>query len=316
MVSIIVPIYNSEKTIDRCVQSIIGQTYQDLQIILVNDGSTDNSIEKCNAWANIDHRIVVLSKHNGGVSSARNMGMERAQGEYVGFVDSDDIIMPSYVEKLLTMIRNNQADMAICKAKKTVDEPTGSYETHVYNTEQMLDNLLYGKISTGVCGLLVATQIIKCNDLKFAEGYRYSEDLHMVWRLANYSKLTAYTKERHYVYFETQGSAMSKFNSMRRDSLKLFDDLASFFGTQRPQFARRFAKYGVSKNYWSYFWQAAVKLDKKAYMTEMKDLSARKHFVKLITYPAAKISCSALCGIVSFGLFRILAKKFGGKYLH
>ncbi len=316
MVSIIVPVYNSEKTIDRCVQSIIEQTYQDLQIILVDDGSTDSSQDKCKAWTKKDKRVIVITKQNGGVSSARNAGLEQVQGEYVGFVDSDDVIMSTYIEKLLSMIKDNQADMSICKSKKTVEEQVGNFQTIVYDTEAMLDNLLYGKISTGVWGMLVKAEIITVNGLRFAEGYKYSEDLHMVWRLANYSKKTAFTKERHYVYFETEGSAMTKFNLDRRDSLKLFDDLENFFVEQRPRFARRFAKYGVSKNYWSYFWQAAVKLDKSEYMTEMKDLSAKKHFVRLITYPVLKVSCSAICGIISFALFRILAKKFGGKHLH
>ena len=224
--------------------------------------------------------------------------------------------MSTYIEKLLSKIKGNQADMYICKSMKSVEEQVGKFQTIVYDTEAMLDNLLYGKISTGVWGMLVKAEIITVNGLRFAEGYKYSEDLHMVWRLANYSKKTAFTKERHYVYFETEGSAMTKFNLDRRDSLKLFDDLENFFVEQRPRFARRFAKYGVSKNYWSYFWQAAVKLDKSEYMTEMKDLSAKKHFVRLITYPVLKVSCSAICGIISFALFRILAKKFGGKHLH
>lgn len=316
MVSIIVPVYNSEKTIDRCVQSIIEQTYQDLQIILVDDGSTDSSQDKCKAWTKKDKRVIVITKQNGGVSSARNAGLEQVQGEYVGFVDSDDVIMSTYIEKLLSMIKEGNADMAICKSKKKETDETGISDTVFYNDKETLNNILYGKISTGVCGLLVKSEIIKSNGLRFAEGYKYSEDLHMVWRLAHYSKITAFSRERHYVYFDTSGSAMATFNKARRDSLKLFDDLYAFFLKNRPDFAKKFAEYGVAKNYWSYAWQAACKLEKDKYIEEIKELKMRKFFARLITYPKATVSLSSLAGVISVLLFRRIAIMFGKKYLH
>ena len=316
MVSIIVPVYNSESTIDRCVRSIADQDYSDLQIILVNDGSTDKSLEKCLSWKYKDSRILVVDKENGGVSSARNKGLDFVTGEYVGFVDADDMIMPTFVSKLLSMIKEGNADMAICKSKKKETDETGISDTVFYNDKETLNNILYGKISTGVCGLLVKSQIIKSNGLRFAEGYKYSEDLHMVWRLAHYSKVTAFSKERHYVYFETGGSAMATFNKARRDSLKLFDDLYAFFLKNRPDFAKKFVKYGVAKNYWSYAWQAACKLERGKYVEEIKELRIRKYFVRLITYPKATVSLSSLAGVISVLLFRRIAIMFGKKYLH
>ena len=94
-VSVIVPIYNAEKYLNKCLESIIGQTYKNLEIILVDDGSSDNSPIICDAWAQIDSRIRVIHKKNGGVSSARNAGIDLAQGDYIGFVDADDWIEPN-----------------------------------------------------------------------------------------------------------------------------------------------------------------------------------------------------------------------------
>ena len=100
-ISIIVPIYNSERYLDKCLSSIIGQTYKNLEIICVDDGSTDNSLAICNKYRLIDDRVIVIHKNNGGVTSARKAGLKIASGEWVGFVDSDDWIEPYMYEELL-----------------------------------------------------------------------------------------------------------------------------------------------------------------------------------------------------------------------
>lgn len=112
-ISVIVPVYKVEKYIDRCVQSILGQTYADFELILVDDGSPDNSPAMCDAWAGQDSRIRVIHKENGGLSSARNAGMEIAVGEYFHFVDSDDVIHPDCLQILMTCIRRTGAEVAM-----------------------------------------------------------------------------------------------------------------------------------------------------------------------------------------------------------
>lgn len=100
LVSIVVPIYNVEKYIDRCLETIVKQTYQNLEIILVDDGSTDLSGEKCDLWKKKDNRIIVIHKENGGLSSARNAGINIANGKYISFVDSDDFLELTMIEEL------------------------------------------------------------------------------------------------------------------------------------------------------------------------------------------------------------------------
>lgn len=113
-VSIIVPVYNVEKYIDECVQSLIGQTYKNLEIILVDDASPDNCGAICDAYAKQDGRIVVIHKSNGGAASARNAGIDVATGDYICFVDSDDIIHADYVQILLETVKSSNADIAVC----------------------------------------------------------------------------------------------------------------------------------------------------------------------------------------------------------
>lgn len=112
--SIVVPVFNVEKWIDRCLRSILVQSFSNYELIIVNDGSTDSSLKICENYSKNDSRIVLLSKKNGGLSDARNYGLRYAKGDYVVFIDSDDFIEKNYLEKLLTTIKSDNSDIAIC----------------------------------------------------------------------------------------------------------------------------------------------------------------------------------------------------------
>ena len=114
LISIIVPIYKVEKYLKKCIQSIMNQTYLNFELILVDDGSPDDCPMICDNYAKLDNRIVVLHKQNGGLSDARNAGLDVARGEYIGFVDSDDFIANNMYEKLLSGLLAEDADMAVC----------------------------------------------------------------------------------------------------------------------------------------------------------------------------------------------------------
>ena len=114
LISVIVPVYNVESYLERCLKSVISQTYSCLEIILIDDGSTDCSGEICDRYQKKDNRISVIHKKNGGLSSARNVGISLASGDYVGFVDSDDWILPEMYEKLLKIIQKKDCDISVC----------------------------------------------------------------------------------------------------------------------------------------------------------------------------------------------------------
>lgn len=114
LISVVVPIYNVEKYLPRCVESLLAQTYQKLEIILVDDGATDASPAICDEYAKKDARIKVIHKENGGLSDARNAGTVASNGKYIGFVDSDDFLLPDMYEKLVAALEENEADIAVC----------------------------------------------------------------------------------------------------------------------------------------------------------------------------------------------------------
>ena len=137
LVSIVVPVYGVERYLDRCVNSLVGQTYRNIEIILVDDGSPDKSPLKCDGWAKQDDRIVVIHQQNAGVSAARNHGLDKAFGEYLYFVDADDYVEPNLIEILVNRAREDNAQIVFC-----------GYETNMLRSDDSLykvdETKLYG----------------------------------------------------------------------------------------------------------------------------------------------------------------------------
>ncbi|ACU94309.1 glycosyl transferase [Cryptobacterium curtum DSM 15641] len=150
LISVIVPVYNVEKYLDRCMQSIVDQTYRNLEIILVDDGSSDGSGALCDTWAQQDNRIIVLHKKNGGLSDARNAGVQTSHGDWIGFVDSDDYIDKQMYESLYSLIEYTNSDMALCAVADVyadhTDVPAMSAENFtVLTTKEVLSDIFLNK---------------------------------------------------------------------------------------------------------------------------------------------------------------------------
>ena len=155
-ISVVVPVYKVEPYLDRCVESILAQTVTDLEIILVDDGSPDSCPAMCDAWAAREPRIRVIHKPNGGLSSARNAGVDAARGAYIGFVDSDDYILPDMYRRLLAAIREHDAELAIC-GYAYVDQESGAVDAVETGKSPLKDEVLsreqaYEKINAFATG--------------------------------------------------------------------------------------------------------------------------------------------------------------------
>lgn len=179
-VSIIVPIYNAESTIEKCICSIIKQSYSNLEILLVNDGSADCSTEICNKYASMDERIIVLNKENGGVSSARNIGLEYANGEYCTFLDADDWIDSDHI---MSMVKVSQAVDCVIEGYTKETETERSYcllQQKSYDLENLQDDQICSLFINGFIhpcwNKLFKTKIIKANNIIFNTAIHISED--------------------------------------------------------------------------------------------------------------------------------------------
>ena len=152
-VSVIVPVYKVEEYIDVCINSIINQSYKNLEIILIDDGSPDKCGKICDNYCKIDNRIKVIHQENGGLSSARNAGILKATGDYLVFIDSDDYVNPLYIEKLYDTIKSTNTLIGACNYKNIYDnEPVEedkihSFSTNIYTTEEYI-SLLFTELAT------------------------------------------------------------------------------------------------------------------------------------------------------------------------
>ena len=149
LISIVVPVYNVEKYLGTCVESILKQTYSNIEVILVDDGSTDCSGKMCDHYMGQDERIKVIHKKNGGLSDARNKGIIQAEGEYITFIDSDDVVSSDYVEYLYNILEENDGDIAICNPVHCYPNEKIVFEQEtfkrVYKAEDAIVEMLYQK---------------------------------------------------------------------------------------------------------------------------------------------------------------------------
>ena len=197
-VSIIVPIYNSEKYIKSCVDSLINQTYHNIEILLIDDGSKDNSFQICSEFT--DERIKIYKKENGGVSSARNFGLQKATGYYVTFVDSDDLVEKDYIEFLVKAISHDGIDLSICNFYSHARKKS-EFIVDVKSQEEIFYHILNDARYSGyVWNKLYKLDIIRKNKLSFNEKIFVCEDFLFNCHYISFIKKATYVKAQLYWY--------------------------------------------------------------------------------------------------------------------
>jgi len=236
LISVIIPVYNVELYLKKCLDSVISQTYRNIEIILVDDGSTDTSGIICDEYAGKDRRIKVIHKQNGGLSDARNVGLNCCTGRYVTFIDSDDFVAHDYIENLYVIMTTTESDVAICRDTEfySDQEPSslvqGKAKIITFNNIQALKQLYgkYAKEMTTVWGKLYKIWLF--SDIKFPVG-RVHEDLYVDYKLWYKSSRLALTTKKLYFYRKRTGSITSeKFNyRYRLDYMEALSERMDFF---------------------------------------------------------------------------------------
>lgn len=227
LISVIVPVYKVECYLDRCVQSIIGQTYANLEIILIDDGSPDNCPIMCDVWKNRDSRIRVIHKNNGGLSDARNAGVVAAAGEYIAFVDSDDWIAPQMLERLYDAIQRDSSDIAACAVEMVWDDGTQSrmftVQTNCVLEKKEAQHALLKEtlLKQPVWYKLYRREIIR--GILFEVG-RYHEDVFWSYQVMGNAKCVSLIDYKGYFYNQRCGSIMGEEYSYKRlDAIEAFE---------------------------------------------------------------------------------------------
>ncbi len=233
MISIIVPIYKVEKYINECIESIINQSYKNIEIILVDDGSPDNCGKICDEYAKTDNRIIVVHKENGGLSDARNAGLDIAKGKYVAFVDSDDYIDNKYIELLYKTIVKNNVRISQCGVNKfrnngKVIEKIGYKEKCIKTNKQMLKEMHEANWENVVVwNKMYLSELFK--DIRFPKG-KIHEDEYTTYKILYKTDKIAIVDEYLYNYRTNEESIMGKkFNIKRLDILGALEERIAFF---------------------------------------------------------------------------------------
>ena len=215
LVSVIVPVYNVEKYLGQCIDSIISQSYSKIEVILINDGSSDDSGKICDDYAKKDDRIKVIHKENGGVSSARNLGIIESTGNWVVFIDSDDWINNSYIEILIAVAKRENADVVSCGYNRVSETNTEkiniSGEDVILDSKEYLIKSLNPQTGIGFCH----TKLIRKNvvgDIRFDEDIKVAEDALFNMQISKNISKAVQCKKALYNYRNNSNSVVKKYN--------------------------------------------------------------------------------------------------------
>jgi len=233
LISVIVPVYNSEKYLPKCLESIINQSYDHLEIILIDDGSVDFSLNICHEYAKRDDRIKVLHQENRGPSATMNRGLDFAQGTFIAFVDCDDYLHSQMYEVLYNNLMEHKADISICGYTKVFEEDERIEEICIgenislYNNMEALEKLCDELINVEVWNKLYKKEIF--HNLRYEVGIMH-EDAFIVHRILHKAKKIVHSDQSLYFYLQRSSSIMGqKFNLTRLDHLKALEDRMLFF---------------------------------------------------------------------------------------
>lgn len=217
LISVIVPVYNVEPYVAECIESIQNQTYMNLEIILVNDGSTDASGDICDKYAAYDERIQVIHKENAGVSAARNTGIESANGDYIGFVDSDDYIAPTMYEDMLKLMVEHDLDIIECTAFRnngdTNIEGCNDGSLEIFNRDEALKMAMYD------CFVAVWSQLYKrrvISDVRFPVGRKFEDSAVSYLFIANTKRVGHINRCLYYYRLNPNSTTQTSFDAKSR----------------------------------------------------------------------------------------------------
>ena len=230
-ISVIVPVYNVKKYLNRCIESILNQSYTNIEVIIVDDGSTDGSENICDDFILKDSRVKVFHKKNGGLSDARNFGMKHATGNYISFIDSDDYIFKDLLKYQLDIIKKYNADICICdpvhvfNEKVTFEQPSFF---KIYNSENAIEEMLYQtSFLVSAWGKLYSKRVLK--DIEFPVNKLF-EDSAVMYKIFEKADFIVYSNAKYYAYVHRSESITTqKFSKRDFDIIPIVNEIASHY---------------------------------------------------------------------------------------
>ena len=244
LISVIVPVYNTEKYLDRCIQSILGQTYSNIELLLIDDGSTDSSGEICDKYAQQDSRVRVFHKENGGASAARNMGLDKANGSWIAFVDSDDWIDPEMYSEMYSLAVAESVDAVYCDI---AFEDAEAQSVISYNNKFEDHQLMYeclepiNVVYFSMCNKLIAKKVFEFNKIRAVEGVNMWEDVELAVKVRYFVNSSKVINIPYYHYNRTNitSTTHSKWQILIEGQIERVKQIEEFFVEQGAELKYR-----------------------------------------------------------------------------
>ena len=241
LISVIIPIYNVEQYLDRCIDSVKKQTYTNLEIILVDDGSPDNCGKMCDEYAEDDKRIKVIHKENGGLSDARNAGIEIATGEYITFIDSDDYVSLDYVEYMYKLLKDAGAKLSICgvmdvwKNTNIENEDSKKITEYKLSPKEAFENLLFDK-GIEICAYAKLYHKSLWEKERFPKGKVY-EDTAIMYKIFDQAEIICFGSKKCYYYIARVGSISKQkgYNKNEEDYINHTTQMLEYIEKKYPE---------------------------------------------------------------------------------
>lgn len=282
-ISIIVPVYNVEKYLDRCISSILEQSFTDFQLILVNDGSKDNSGTICDEYAKKDSRIKVIHQENLGLSAARNIGIEASQGKYITFIDSDDFVHINMLYILYNNILENKADISVCNyhlvyEDKLTTTELGNNHIAVYNNIESVKKILEKSETVMIIawGKLYKRDLF--DDIRYPVG-KYHEDEFVTYKLLYKSTKTVVTDAKLYYYLQRSNSITGSTYSIKRlEKLEALEEAVMFFRSKNNKELTELAQFRYMLNIQIAYYKVKYEMNHEKMIIDKLRLQYHKKF--------------------------------------
>lgn len=313
-VSVIVPIYNREKYISDTIDSLLSQTLADIEIVCVNDGSTDGTKKILEQYSKKDSRVAVVNKENGGASSSRNAGLERASANYVMFCDSDDLFAPSMCKEMVNAIEKSQADLAMCEidirydAHSEIKSSDDAYYCLKFSGQTTINDEVIRKTDASICDKIFRKDIIQKYGIRFPEGLN-NEDYYFYNSYMSVSNMAYYVNKKLYHYIRHDVSIMSDNfdqNQYSPDHLLVAEELFKFY--QKNNFLEKHTNLfwlQFTESFWFSYCHSAKKHQKRIQAMAKKFIS--KNYAKY--QPTSAKVKREVAGISSDSLWRKAIRK-------
>lgn len=328
LVSIIVPIYNTGEYLYKCLESIVNQNLQEIELILIDDGSTDNSGEICDYYSEKDKRVCVIHKKNEGVSIARNVGIQAAKGEYIGFIDSDDWIEKEMYQELYYYAKETGADIVMCDActvyddnKKEADTISSLNESVLLNKKEITP-LNLREIAGSACRCIYKQELLKIHAILFPTGLPLSEDRIFNLKSMGNSEKFYYLKKAYYNRYVRTGSAVNKYypnlleiaNQYRKEVLNAVERFWNTDKAYRQAYNQQFLGTYMSVVYNLHNVDCPLKMGEKR--IELKELVSDQNLIEtleecdVLDWKSKLLECKQVSVLLILGkLYQLKQKK-------